>query len=152
MCTSDEWAEFNNTTKRKAEAIKVAELILSEKFWKKVRNVCAIMEPLVKVLKTIDQDNKPTLPIIYEAMDRAKMAIQKSVKSWKTIWEVIDNRWYNQLHRDLHAAAYFLNPILQYSGTCEFNLDEVRRGLKNVIAKLEPNLDAQVDSINEVFF
>ncbi|XP_027171779.1 uncharacterized protein LOC113771396 [Coffea eugenioides] len=130
MCTSDEWAEFNNTTKRKAEAIKVAELILSEKFWKKVRNVCAIMEPLVKVLKTIDQDNKPTLPIIYEAMDRAKMAIQKSVKSWKTIWEVIDNRWYNQLHRDLHAA--------------------VRRGLKNVIAKLEPNLDAQVDSINEI--
>ena len=105
MCTSDEWAEFNNTTKRKAEAIKVAELILSEKFWKKVRNVCAIMEPLVKVLKTIDQDNKPTLPIIYEAMDRAKMAIQKSVKSWKTIWEVIDNRWYNQLHRDLHAAG-----------------------------------------------
>nr|XP_027093590.1 uncharacterized protein LOC113713992 [Coffea arabica] len=150
MCTSDEWAEFNNITKRKTEAIKVAELILSEKFWKKVRNVCAIMEPLVKVLKTIDQDNKPTLPIIYEAMDRAKMAIQKSVKSWKTIWEVIDNRWYNQLHRDLHAAAYFLNPILQYSGTCEFNLDEVRRGLKNVIAKLEPNLDAQVDSINEI--
>ncbi|XP_027151782.1 uncharacterized protein LOC113751829 [Coffea eugenioides] len=81
MCTSDEWAEFNNTTKRQAEAIKVAELILSEKFWKKVRNVCAIMEPLVKVLKTIDQDNKPTLPIIYEAMDRAKMVIQKSVKS-----------------------------------------------------------------------
>ncbi|XP_027171531.1 uncharacterized protein LOC113771111 [Coffea eugenioides] len=32
MCTSNEWAEFNNTTKRKAEAIKVAELILSEKF------------------------------------------------------------------------------------------------------------------------
>ncbi|CDP22134.1 unnamed protein product, partial [Coffea canephora] len=42
------------------------------------------------------------------------------------------------------------NPIFQYSGTCEFNLDEVRKGLKKVIAKLELNLDAQVHSINEI--
>ena len=52
----------------------------------------------------------------------------------------------------LFYLAYFLNPTLQYFGTCVFNLDEVRKGLKKVIVKLEPNLAAQVDTIDKVFF
>ena len=63
------------------------------------------MEPLVKVLKLVDQDKKPTLSIIYEAMDRAKLAIKASVKQWEKYWEVIDRRWEGQLHRHLHAAG-----------------------------------------------
>ena len=63
------------------------------------------MEPLVKVLKLVDQDKKPTLSIIYEAMDRAKLAIKASVKQWEKYWEVIDRRWEGQLHRHLHAAS-----------------------------------------------
>ena len=50
------------------------------------------MEPLVKVLKLVDQDKKPTLSIIYEAMDRAKLAIKASVKQWEKYWEVFDKR------------------------------------------------------------
>ena len=38
------------------------------------------MEPLIKELKLVDQDKKPTLSIIYEAMDRAKLAI----KAWSS--------------------------------------------------------------------
>ncbi|XP_073269387.1 uncharacterized protein [Primulina huaijiensis] len=107
------------------------------------------MEPLVKVLKLVDQDNKPTLSIIYEAMDRAKLSIKESVKDWQLYWDVIDERWYNQLHQHLHAAAYFLNPMLQYSGTCVYT-DEVRRGLKTVIKRLEPDLNTQAAMINEI--
>ena len=44
---------------------KVSHLILTYRFWKKAK------EPLVKVLKLVNQDKKPTLPIIYKAMDRA---------------------------------------------------------------------------------
>ena len=63
------------------------------------------MEPLVKVLKLVDQDKKATLLIIYEAMDRAKLAIKASVKHWEKYWKVIDRRWESQLHRHLHAAG-----------------------------------------------
>ena len=63
------------------------------------------MEPLVKVLKLVDQDKKPTLSIIYEAMDRAKLAIKASVKQWEKYWEVIDRRWEGQLHIHLHVAG-----------------------------------------------
>ena len=63
------------------------------------------MEPFFKVLKLVDQDKKPILSIIYEAMDRAKLAIMASVKQWEKYWEVIDRRWDGQLHRHLHATG-----------------------------------------------
>ncbi|KAL7096883.1 hypothetical protein ACP275_10G108600 [Erythranthe tilingii] len=92
MCTTPEWEVFNNTTKRRSEAENVSSIILNNKFWS--REVCSLMEPLVKVLKLVDQDKKATLPIVYEAMDRAKMAIKETVKDWQTYWAVIDERWY----------------------------------------------------------
>ena len=71
------------------------------------------MEPLVKVLKLVDQDKKPTLSIIYEAMDRAKLA--KGIgETLGKYWEVIDIRWANQLHRHLHAAGNTKNSLSGY--------------------------------------
>ena len=65
---------------RKSLRDKVSNFILTNRFWKKAREVQTIMEPLIKVLKLVDQDKKLTLSIIYEAMDRAKLAIKESVK------------------------------------------------------------------------
>ncbi|XP_051136526.1 uncharacterized protein LOC127255179 [Andrographis paniculata] len=48
------------------------------------------------------------------------------------------------------TEAYFLNPGLQYSGTCEFDSSEVRKGVKEVIKRLEPDLDIQVKAMNEI--
>ena len=42
------------------------------------------MEHLVKVLKLVDQDKKPTLSIIYEAMDRAKLVTPRPEKVYGT--------------------------------------------------------------------
>ncbi|RVW41384.1 hypothetical protein CK203_095183 [Vitis vinifera] len=85
MCTTNEWREFNKDRSRKSLRDKVSILILTDRFWKKVGEVQNIMEPLVKVLKLIDQDKKPTLSIIYEAMDRSQLAIKASVKQWESI-------------------------------------------------------------------
>ena len=48
----------------------------------------------MKVLKLLDQDKKPTLSIIYGAMNRAKLTIKAS--NWKKYWEVINKRWSNK--------------------------------------------------------
>ena len=91
MCTTNEWREFNKDRSRKSLRDKVSNLILTDRFWKKAGEVQTIMEPLVKVLKLVDQDKKPTLSIIYEAMNRAKLVIKASVKQWEKDWEVIDS-------------------------------------------------------------
>ncbi|RVW84564.1 hypothetical protein CK203_048143 [Vitis vinifera] len=71
----------------------VQVVIDNEVSFKADGGVQTIMEPLVKVLKLVDQDKKPTLSIIYEVMDKAKLAIKASVKQWEKYWEVIDKRW-----------------------------------------------------------
>ena len=47
------------------------------------------MDPLVRDLKIMDQDKKLILSIIYEAMDRAKLAIKISNKNWKKYCNII---------------------------------------------------------------
>nr|XP_007153622.1 hypothetical protein PHAVU_003G051000g [Phaseolus vulgaris]ESW25616.1 hypothetical protein PHAVU_003G051000g [Phaseolus vulgaris] len=55
-------------------------------------------------------------------------------------WEIIDHRWENQLHRSLHAAGYYLNPMLHYHP--DFKVDyEVKRGLYECLERLVGNLD-----------
>ena len=57
MCTKNEWREFNKDWSIKSLRDKVSNLILTDRFWKKTREVQTIMEPLVKVLKLVNQDN-----------------------------------------------------------------------------------------------
>ncbi|RWR84870.1 hypothetical protein CKAN_01370200 [Cinnamomum micranthum f. kanehirae] len=63
-----------------------------------------VLEPLIKVLRLADGDDKPTVGFLYEAVNRAKLAIQANCKYYKAYWKIINKRWENQLHHDLHAA------------------------------------------------
>ena len=80
MCTSSEWGEFNREKSRRSTSAAVSDLILTDRFWRNAILVQSIMELLVRVLKIVDQDKKPTMFIVYEAMDRAKLAIKALVK------------------------------------------------------------------------
>jgi hypothetical protein len=57
-------------------------------------------------------------PCANEAMDQAKEQIKATYKDrvakYGPIWEIIDNRWNNQLHCPIHAVGYFLNPRYHY--------------------------------------
>ena len=59
------------------------------------------------MLRLVDGDEKPTMGFIYEAMDRAKLAIKKDSRYWVDYWKIIDRWWSVQLHHDLHAAGKY---------------------------------------------
>ena len=80
MCTTNEWREFNKDRSRRSLRDKESNLILTDWFWNNVGKVQTIMKPLIKVLKLVDQDKKPKLSIIYEAMDETKLSIKELVK------------------------------------------------------------------------
>ncbi|XP_031405764.1 uncharacterized protein LOC116214505 [Punica granatum] len=95
--------------------------------------------PLIKVLCMVDSDEKPAMGFIYNEMEKAKQKIKANFKddrkSYDPIWKVIDERWEVQLHRPLHAAAYYLNPQLHFSS--EFRADrEIMRGLYKVMDRM----------------
>lgn len=116
-------------------------------FWPSIKYCMKCVLPLVKVLRLMDGDAKPAMGYIYEAMDRAKEEIAKNFDHVKIrydkIWNFIDTRWNYQLHRPLHAAAYFLNPKFQYDPN--FNVDqEVKHGLWTTIERMYPDLETRL--------
>ncbi|KAL5544317.1 hypothetical protein UlMin_008101 [Ulmus minor] len=128
----------------RAMAKKVMNIIIVDsEFWAAIKYCLKSVVPLVKVLRLVDGDAKPAMGYIFEAVDRAKDQIASNYngiqKHYKPIWDIIDERWALQLHRPLHAAAYYLNPKFHYNP--EFNAYyEIKRGLYETIQKMCPSL------------
>ncbi|CAH1436343.1 unnamed protein product [Lactuca virosa] len=125
MILSKEWAEskWGKDDIRK----KMKSYFMQNSFWRNIVYTVKLTRPLVKVLRMVDGETKPTMGYIYEAMDRAKEAIAKRFhnkkEEYKKAFQIIDQRWQCQLHRPLYAAGHYLNPETFYdnqeSASCE---------------------------------
>ncbi|KAK2646423.1 hypothetical protein Ddye_021618 [Dipteronia dyeriana] len=63
--------------------------------------------------------------------------------AYKEIWGINDDKWQYQLHRHLHAAAYYLNPRFQYSDGLSSHI-KVKIGLMVCKEKLIPDEEVRV--------
>ena len=73
MFVCDEWRDYAYS--RREDGKTITKLVYTDAFWEGMEEVCSISEPLVRVLRLVDGD-KPAMGYLYEAMDRAKEAIQ----------------------------------------------------------------------------
>ncbi|KAJ1376025.1 Ribonuclease H-like superfamily [Sesbania bispinosa] len=120
-------------------------------FWNDVVYSLKAMRPLVRVLRLVDNEKNPAMGYIYEAMDKAKEAIQKSFNEnedkYKEIFVIIDRRWECQLHHPLHSTGHFLNHEY-FCGNQRIDLDpEVMGGLYKCIERPSENEEV-VDQIS----
>nr|XP_025692967.1 uncharacterized protein LOC112795242 [Arachis hypogaea] len=97
----------------------VSSIILDSKFWEDCFTTVMLVGPLIKLLRLVDADEKPSLGIVYAGMQRAKINIKTMFRNRKSAYtpytSILKMRWDKHLKRDLHAAAYFLNPYYFYS-------------------------------------
>ncbi|XP_057739696.1 uncharacterized protein LOC130956704 [Arachis stenosperma] len=97
----------------------VSSIILDSKFWEDCFTTVMLVGPLIKLLRLVDADEKPSLSIVYAGMQRAKINIKTMFRNRKSAYtpytSILKMRWDKHLKRDLHAAAYFLNPDYFYS-------------------------------------
>jgi len=82
----------------KTEGKQVVGIVLSDdRFWKSIQYCLKCVTPLVKLLRLVDGDSKPTMSYIYEAMDRAKEQTTTNFKNEESryikVWKIIDTRW-----------------------------------------------------------
>ncbi|KAA0052326.1 hypothetical protein E5676_scaffold113G001490 [Cucumis melo var. makuwa] len=145
MFTSDEWKD--SKWSKEQQGRRVVHTILLTSFWTTIVFALKVSGPLVRVLKLVDDEKKPPMGFIYEAMDRAKEAIAKSFNNneekYKDISTIIDRRWELQLLRPLHAAGYYLIPSFYYSNPSIQEDDEIVNGLYSCITKMVASLDVQ---------
>ena len=79
MFTSDKWVE--SAYAKYAMGKEVAKIVLEDhEFWSQCHHIVKATEPLVRVLRLVDGDEKPVMGYLYEAMDRAKEEIKVQIK------------------------------------------------------------------------
>ena len=88
----------------------VVSIILDHKFWNDCFIVVKLMAPLVRLLRIVDCDKRPSMGYVYEGMYRVRLDIKKlfnhNKRLYKPYTNIIKQRWDEQLRKSIHSAAY----------------------------------------------
>ena len=104
LFTSTAWT--HNAASRTREGKKVEDNILDGRFWDGMETVHKIYKPLYEILRIVDTEVQPTMPILYDMFERVKQQIsQMKGKQW--VLNIINNRWEKTLSQPLHAAGIY---------------------------------------------
>jgi hypothetical protein len=107
---SDELHEMGYLKKDKAKK----KVVKSEAFWKRVDISVDFFEPMANVLRRMDSD-VPAMRFFYGCMLDAKKEIllrfDNDESRYKTVLDIIDNRWDNNHHRNRWVL---FEPLLLY--------------------------------------
>jgi hypothetical protein len=115
LFTSSEWTTSNICSTQMGQ--KVEGIILSKSFWVKVQQSMDVMEPMYKVLRIVDSEERPTMGSVYPAIQIMKEAIEKSSPdSYMWVHRIIDERWKRTMDHPLHLAGNFI--IHLYISVC----------------------------------
>ncbi|XP_023642753.1 uncharacterized protein LOC17892369 isoform X2 [Capsella rubella] len=144
---------LSQTAAKSEEGREVEMMVSSVAFWKKVQYVLKSVDPVMQVIRMIDDGGeRVSLPYAYGYMCCAKMAI-KSIHSddgrkYLPLWRVIDYHWNPLFHHPLYVAAYFFNPAYRYRP--DFMSSEVVRGVNECIVRLEPDNARRITALMQI--
>ena len=153
MFTSSEWDEckWSKTVKGKA----AYATVMSIAFWNGVTLCLKVFAPLVKVLRIVDADRKPSMGFLYGEIKQAKEDIKEALnnleKNYQPIIEIIEARVKDRLDSPLHLAAYLLNPYYLFKNKAIYLDNEVMDGLFNCVEMFyhgDDNFELQGHVIN----
>ncbi|GJY36907.1 hypothetical protein Tco_0422285 [Tanacetum coccineum] len=119
MFSSTKWEEcrFSSTVKGKA----TFATMISTAFWAGVTLCLKVFTPLVKFLRMVDADWKPSMGFVYGEMIKAKEEIKAVLgdnkKAYEPIIKIIEKKMKGRLDTVLHLVAYLLNPYYSYKDT-----------------------------------
>ncbi|CAE5959162.1 unnamed protein product [Arabidopsis arenosa] len=117
MFVSDEWDKCKDSNYVKGRSAYYT--CLSPAFWDGVKRVVKVLEPLVKVLRMVDGEKRPSMGFIYGELVEAKRSIKAATNNleryYQPILDIIDENIKGRLDSPLHLTAYLLNPFYFYN-------------------------------------
>lgn len=106
-------------------------------FWKDVKVCLNVFEPLVKVLRLVDGDVKPSMGFVSGEIIKAMREIKESygnVESrYKDVMAAVEKKMKGRLDSPLHLSAYLLNPYYSYADTSIFDDGTRTEGFINCV-------------------
>ncbi|XP_011048650.1 PREDICTED: uncharacterized protein LOC105142630 [Populus euphratica] len=155
MVTSREWV--SSAYAKDIKGKKFVESVLDSLFWEECAIIVRMSEPLVRVLRLVDGDDRPSMGYLYDAIHHAKEEMmrrfQKRKPRVKPFIDIINIRWDGQFYRNLYAAAFWLNPRFQYDANIMDKHMSTISGLLDVLEKYaHGNLPLQSKITSEMKF
>ncbi|CAN1725572.1 hypothetical protein LINPERHAP1_LOCUS144 [Linum perenne] len=99
--------------------------ILNVAYWKAVNLCLKVFEPLVKVLRLVDGDVKPSMGFVYGEIVKAKREIKEAFGNveicYKEVMAIVDKKMRGRLDGPLQLIAYMLNPYYSYADSSIFD-------------------------------
>ncbi|KAJ1256169.1 hypothetical protein BS78_K075300 [Paspalum vaginatum] len=126
MSQSDEWEKISHV-KKSPKGVQATATLTKPTFW----------GALVKVLRMVDGDVKPSMAFLYGDILKGKNEILTGLGNvdkaatqnlYKSIIEIIDSKMIGRLDTPLQLAAYCLNPYYAYNDSSIFDNEEVMDG------------------------
>ncbi|PIA30425.1 hypothetical protein AQUCO_05600109v1 [Aquilegia coerulea] len=115
MFASRRWG--NSLWGNKPEGKAMKKIVMKDNnFWSSLVYALKTTKPLVSVLRRVDSEKEPAMGFLYD------------MSQYKEIWDIINEKWDNKLHKDLHAARYYLNPQFHYEDNFS-NSSDIKLGL-----------------------
>ena len=154
MFTSGEWekCKWANTVKGR----EAYSTMVSLSFWNGVNLCLKVFGPLVKVLRLVDGDRKPSMAFLYGELLQTKLEIKEALNNveqhYLPIFAIIDEKSKDRLDTPLHLTAYLLNPYYFYKDLSIFGDEVVSTGFTTFAEMYFPNnLDMQDIIVNIEF-
>ena len=158
MSQSEEWETISHV-KKTPKGVQATATLVKPNFWAGVALCLRVFEPLVKVLRMVDGDVKPSMAFLYGDILKAKKEIMvglgnidkaRTLNLYNSIIEIIDEKMKGRLDSPLHLAAYFLNPYYSYNDSSIFGEEEVMDGFFTAVETFyHGDYDKQNQVLNE---
>lgn len=158
MSQSEEWEKISHV-KKSPKGVQATATLVKPNFWGGVALCLRVFEPLVKVLRMVDGNVKPSMAFLYGDILKAKKEIMVGLGNiekagtlnlYNNIIEIIDGKMKGRLDSPLPLAAYFLNPYYSYIDCSIFGDEEVMDGFITAVETFyHGDYDKQSQVLNE---
>jgi len=110
-----DWLPWANVTC----GTEVQKLIWNNSFWLSLYECLAISEPLVRLLRIVDQDEQPCMGRVLNDLKSARkhtrnMLVNKNLPLLTQIDKIFDKRWEKHFSEPIFGVGAFLNPNVFY--------------------------------------
>ena len=130
----------------------VVFIFLDNRFYNNCLIVVNLMPRLMRLLRIVDCDERPSIGYAYEGIYKVHLGIKKlfnhNKRLYKPYTEIIKQRWDQQLKKNIHSVAYWLNSCFQYDQENFCNKPTIIGGVIDVIN--QKFLKRKLDTMNEM--
>lgn len=143
MVTSQEWMDCPYS--KKPGGLEMLDIVSNQSFWSSCGLIVCLTNPLLRLLRIVGSERRPSIGYVYAGMYRAKDALKKELikrDEYMVYWNIIDHWWEQLWHLPLHAAGFFLNPKFFYSIKGDIHNEIVSR-MFDCIERLVPDTKVQ---------